>query len=107
MGAFRREYQAAARAGKAPDIKQGLGRGGFVWRTFITSGKAIIINAASVGAGFAVLIFSQFNIMRDLGLLITLTMFTSAIASLTVIPVLLILLRPKFLLQGTAADSKK
>ena len=73
------------------------GKGDFLRRTFATSGKAIIINAVSVGAGFAVLIFSRFNILANLGLLITLTMFTSAINSLTIIPVLLNILKPKFI----------
>jgi predicted RND superfamily exporter protein len=71
--------------------------GYFLRRAFTSSGKAIIINAVSVGAGFAVLCFSRFNILADLGLLIALTMFTSAIASLTVIPALLAIVKPKFI----------
>jgi predicted RND superfamily exporter protein len=72
------------------------GKGDFLRRTFETSGKAIVINAVSVGAGFAVLILSQFNMLGDLGFLIALTMATSAIVSLTVIPVLLTSLNPDF-----------
>jgi predicted RND superfamily exporter protein len=71
--------------------------GDFLRRTFVTSGKAILINAVSVGAGFAVLMFSQFVMLRHLGLLIALTMGTSAVVSLTVIPVLLRLIKPKFI----------
>jgi predicted RND superfamily exporter protein len=85
LGAYKREYLAS-----------GGGKGNFLWRTFATSGKAIIINAVSVGAGFGVLAFSQFNMLGDLGLLIALTMGTSALVSLTVIPVLLILIKPQF-----------
>jgi predicted RND superfamily exporter protein len=92
MEAYKREYRASGGGEK------------FLWKTFATSGKAIIINAASVGAGFAVLLLSQFNMMRDLGLLIALTMGTSALVSLTVIPVLLILIKPKFI---TGKDSGK
>jgi predicted RND superfamily exporter protein len=74
------------------------GRGGdFLRRTFATSGKAILINAVSVGAGFAVLMFSQFVMLQHLGLLIALTMGTSAVVSLTVIPVLLRIVKPKFI----------
>jgi predicted RND superfamily exporter protein len=73
------------------------GKGDFLRRTFVTSGKAILINAVSVGAGFGVLMFSQFVMLRHLGLLITLTMGTSAVVSLTVIPVLLRLIKPKFI----------
>jgi predicted RND superfamily exporter protein len=75
------------------------GKGDFLRRTFATSGKAILINAVSVGAGFAVLMFSQFVMLQDLGLLIALTMGTSALVSLTVIPVLLTLIKPKFISQ--------
>ena len=83
--AFKREFLSAK------------GMGDFLKKAYKTSGKAIFINAASVGAGFAVLLFSQFVILENLGLLIALTMFTSALASLTLIPVLLLFIKPKFL----------
>jgi predicted RND superfamily exporter protein len=88
--AYKREYRAAL----ASERQFG---DGFLARTFRTSGKAIIINAVSVGAGFAVLLFSEFIMLADLGLLIALTMGTSALVSLTVIPVLLTSLKPKFI----------
>lgn len=69
----------------------------FLRRAFTSSGKAIIINAISVGAGFAVLALSQFNILADLGILIALTMFTSALISLTVIPALFSVINPRFI----------
>jgi predicted RND superfamily exporter protein len=83
--AYKREYRAAG------------GKGDFLRRTFTTSGKAIMINAVSVGLGFAVLLLSQFVMLEHLGLLIALTMATSAFVSLTVIPVLLLLFKPKFI----------
>ena len=83
--AFKREYMAAK------------GAGDFLKKAYGTSGKAIFINAASVGTGFAVLLFSQFVILENLGLLIALTMGTSALASLTLIPVLLLYIKPKFI----------
>jgi predicted RND superfamily exporter protein len=73
------------------------GGGDFLPRAFTSSGKAIIINAVSVGAGFAILALSQFNILADLGMLIALTMFTSALISLTVIPALLSVINPSFI----------
>jgi predicted RND superfamily exporter protein len=85
MEAYKREYLASG------------GKGDFLTKTFTASGKAILVNAASVGAGFAVLLFSQFIMLQDLGLLIALTMGSSALASLTVIPVLLSILKPKFI----------
>ncbi|MEL3907595.1 MAG: efflux RND transporter permease subunit [Treponemataceae bacterium] len=71
--------------------------GDFLYKTFYGSGKAIIFNAISVGAGFAVLIFSDFRMLSDLGLLICLVMGVSSLASLTVLPVLLNTLKPKFI----------
>jgi len=85
MAAYHRAYLAAG------------GRGDFLRATFLGSGKAIIFNAASVGLGFAVLGLSQFNILASLGLLIALTMATSSLASLTLLPVLLNWIQPAFI----------
>ena len=87
LEAFKREYRKYS------------GGEGFLWHSFNSSGKAIIINAVSVGAGFAVLLLSRFNMLMDLGLLIAITMFTSALVSLTVLPVLLVVLKPKFITE--------
>jgi predicted RND superfamily exporter protein len=84
MEAYKREYLITE------------GKGDFLLKTFEASGNAIFINALSVGAGFSVLLFSQFIMLKHLGLLIALTMASSALVSLTVIPVLLSLLNPKF-----------
>jgi predicted RND superfamily exporter protein len=83
--AYKREYRAAA------------GQGDFLRKAFATSGKAILINAVSVGLGFAVLSLSRFTMLGELGRLIALTMATSALVSLTVVPVLLTLIKPKFI----------
>jgi predicted RND superfamily exporter protein len=88
--AFKREYRRAG--GLAGDGERTI-----LWRTFTTSGKAIMINTISVGLGFGVLLLSKFVMLQDLGLLIALTMGTSALVSLTVIPVLLTLINPKFI----------
>jgi len=69
----------------------------FLWKAFNSSGRAIIINAVSVGAGFAVLLLSRFTMLANMGLLIAITMFSSALVSLTVLPALLVLIKPKFI----------
>ena len=92
MAAYHREYLA------------GGGGNGFLRRTFLTSGKAILFNAASVGAGFAVLVLSRFNMLADLGLLIALAMASSALVSLTVLPVLLSVADPAFIKRPLPAD---
>ena len=80
---FKREYQSGE-----PD---------FLRQTFIGCGKAIIINALSVGAGFGVLAFSRFKITAELGLLVALSMLITAFVSLTVIPALLTVIKPRFI----------
>jgi predicted RND superfamily exporter protein len=89
MESFKREYRDG---------------GDFLRRTFASSGKAILINAVSVGASFAVLMFSQFRIMAQFGGLIALSMVVSAIVSLTVIPVLLTTVKPKFIYRQSGAS---
>jgi predicted RND superfamily exporter protein len=71
--------------------------GDYLRRTFIGSGKAILINAVSVGAGFGVLGFSRFKMLSEFGALIMLSMCISAAVSLTVIPALLTTVKPKFI----------
>jgi predicted RND superfamily exporter protein len=80
---FKREYRANEE--------------GFLRRTYIGCGKAIIINALSVGAGFGVLALSQFKIIAELGALIALSMLITALVSLTVIPALLTVIKPRFI----------
>jgi uncharacterized protein len=66
-------------------------------QTLMTAGKAILFNAVSVGAGFAVLIHSNFIPLENLGLLIALTMLTSSLGALTVLPALLNTFKPEFI----------
>ncbi|MDR1219211.1 MAG: MMPL family transporter, partial [Treponema sp.] len=69
----------------------------YLYRTFAGAGKAILINAVSVGAGFSVLALSQFRVIAQFGGLIALSMGISAIVSLTVIPMLIMTVRPTFI----------
>jgi predicted RND superfamily exporter protein len=89
IDAFKREYS---------------GGGDYLYRTFAGAGKAILINAVSVGAGFGVLVFSQFRLMAQFGALIALSMGISAVVSLTVIPVLLESIRPQFIFGKNSAS---
>jgi predicted RND superfamily exporter protein len=88
MDAFKFEYRARKDGDDDKDVMR---------RAFQSSGKAIITNAVSVGAGFAVLAFSDFQIMADLGILVAFAMIITSLLSLTVIPALLVTVRPKFI----------
>ena len=68
--------------------------------TLKSSGKAIIFNAFSVAAGFSVLLFSQFNPLMYLGMLIALTMFTSSLGAVTLLPILFHLFNPAFMAKN-------
>ncbi len=59
--------------------------------TIMVSGKAIIINVASVSAGFLVLTFSHIVPIQNFGLLVALSMVGSGFAALTILPVILII----------------
>lgn len=63
----------------------------------LTSGKAILFNALAVGLGFAVLIFSSFTPLVNLGILLAVVMFTSSMGALVLLPVILNTFDPKFL----------
>ena len=76
----------------------------FLIHTFYGSGKAILFNAVSVGAGFAVLMLSKFNMLSELGLLIALVMGTSSFASLTVLPIILSIVKPRFITKPLIGD---
>jgi hypothetical protein len=65
--------------------------------TLAGAGKAIIVNALSVAGGFLVLLFSKFNPLNYFGLLIAITMIASSTASLTLLPILLEMFKPKFI----------
>jgi len=70
---------------------------GALRRTFIACGRAICTTAISVGVGFAVLAFSKFKIIAEFGLLTALCMLSTTIVSLTIMPVLLNIIKPKFI----------
>ncbi len=76
----------------------------FLIHTFYGSGKAILFNAVSVGAGFAVLMLSKFNMLSELGLLIALVMGTSSFASLTILPTILSIVKPRFITKALPGD---
>jgi predicted RND superfamily exporter protein len=66
-----------------------------IQETIMKKGKAVIINVASVAAGFLVLLFAQILVIRNFGLLIAISMFVSGLGSLTLLPVILILANRK------------
>ena len=75
--------------------------------TIMISGKAIMINVASVTAGFLVLLFSQMVPLQYFGLLIGLSMIASSQAAMTLLPVILILINRRHPFRPKAPRSPK
>jgi len=62
-----------------------------------TSGRAVLFVAASIGAGFAVMGFSQYLGLRMFGTLMPTAMGVSCLAALSIMPVLVLRNRPAFI----------
>ncbi len=67
------------------------------FNTIRSSGKAIVINAASVAVGFAVLLLGEMENNRAMGLQMAGAMIYSSVAALTLLPALISVAKPKFL----------
>ncbi len=67
------------------------------YNTFAKSGRGIVTNAIAVGLGFLVLFFSEFIVLRYIGILVSVVMFTSSMLAMTVIPGFLVIFDPKFI----------
>jgi len=65
--------------------------------TFVKSGHGIITNAIAVGLGFLVLCCSKFLVLRYIGILVAIVMFSSSMLAMTIIPGILNIFDPKFI----------
>jgi uncharacterized protein len=68
-----------------------------------TSGRAVLFVAASIGAGFAVMAWSPYLGMRLFGGLMPLAMLLSCLAALSIMPVLVLRTRPRFIYGPASA----
>ena len=79
-----------------------------VRRVLATAGKAVLLVALAVSAGYGVLLLSiGFHIHQWLALLIAAAMLVSAIAALLLIPALVLTLRPRFIFGEPAMQSSR
>ncbi|MCF6238439.1 MAG: MMPL family transporter, partial [Candidatus Marinimicrobia bacterium] len=79
------------------EIHHGLNDEEAIIKTLSTTGQGIIINGFSVMVGFAVCMLSTFTPIYFFGWLISVSIFMCLVAALTLLPVVLILTRPKFI----------
>jgi len=76
-------------------IKNGFSLQDAISDTMKISGKAILINFSSVAGGFMVLAFSKLVPMQYFGILVALSMLSSSLGALTLMPVILIIRNKK------------
>lgn len=66
-------------------------------RVFKSTGRAVLINALAVMAGFLVIVFSEISAIREFGWLSALSIGVAALAALTLYPVLVMALDPRYI----------
>ena len=74
--------------------------------TFTKSGNGIMTNAIAIGLGFLVLCLSQFVVLRYIGILVAIVMFSSSILAMTIIPGILHIADPKFMKPKAERENK-
>ncbi len=72
------------------EIANGLTGNLALEKTLLTTGRAIYLNAFTVGLGFLVLIFADLLPLRTFGWMVAMTMILSALFATTVLPALII-----------------
>ncbi len=80
-------------------IKEGQDLNTAIFTTLRLSGKGIVFNALSVIIGFSVLLFSVFVPVNFFGLLILLSIGMCLVGALALLPAIISLVKPKFLLK--------
>jgi len=76
------------------------GLGEAVRQSLLTSGKAIFFVSSAVTLGYLTLVFSNFSAWMHLGGLTALIMTVSSLAAVSVLPALVMIVRPHFLWRG-------
>jgi uncharacterized protein len=76
-------------------VKQGFGIEVAVQEVFMEKGKAILANSLAVMTGFVVLLFSSMSPLKNFGGMMAGAMFLAALSSLTILPALILIFKPK------------
>jgi predicted RND superfamily exporter protein len=68
-----------------------------------SAGQAVVFVASAIAAGYAALMLSDFALWRELGAYVGLMMLASAVCTITLLPAIVLLVRPRFLSDGKGA----
>jgi predicted RND superfamily exporter protein len=84
------------------ELDRGLDHRSALAGTLNTTGKAILINVLTVSVGFLSLLLGNLLPLRNFGLLIVVTMLSSGVGSLSLLPAILALGAAKLLIKARA-----
>lgn len=71
------------------------------------TGQPILTNAAAVGTGFLVLLLSEYHIIASLGWITALSMATTALSSLIVLPALIAIFKPNVKIRAVSESEQR
>jgi len=87
------------------ELASGVDEATAVRRTLTTAGKAILFVASAVAGGYGVLVFSYgYYVHMWFAILIATAMLASSLAALTLLPSLILTLRPRFVFERARGD---
>jgi len=75
-------------------LKEGVEYDKALARAIADTSRAILSNATAVGVGFLVLLFSEYGVIANVGWIVAVSMVTTALGSLIVLPSLLAIFKP-------------
>lgn len=73
----------------------------------VTSGKAVLFVASSIALGYLSLMLSGFMVHVYLGILVPITMVVASLGALTIIPSIILFIKPKFLSKNIIKIQEK
>ena len=88
-------------------MSKGMGWEAALIETEQHSGKAILFVASAVALGYLCLLLSGFKLHIYLGLLVPLAMIVCSFGTLTIVPIIIMWLKPRFLNRPISKDDKK
>ena len=77
------------------EMRRGLSPLAALKRTYLSTGKAVVLTSLMLLSGFVTLTLSDFGSVHRLGLLVTLTLLFAFVAELLLLPVLVMLMPPR------------